>query len=122
MASTDVGSAADFLAGALTDFPIVVSRTPVTIQFDNTSSDRNLTEGTPANITVVFENDNVAYSLTEAGLQEGADARMFVQSTDTINKEDKITYNGVDYRVESVSVRYDGGADECYKVVLLYRL
>ena len=109
----------DFTSGPLADFGVTVSRTPVTVTVNNVSGHKEYSDGTPANITVVFENANQKYSFNKGGLTEGADARMFIDKDQTINKNDKITYNNDVFRVDTISTRYFNG-NAMYKLVLLF--
>lgn len=112
---------ADFTNGPLADHGQTASRTPVTTIVDNITGHNIYTDGTPENITVVFENENQKYSFVEAGLTEGADARMFCLPSVTINKEDKITLNGKTYRVDSLRDKYFG-SNSIFKTVLLFQI
>ena len=108
----------DFDNGPLADFGVSVTRTPVTTTTDF-HGDKTYSDGTPVSITVVFQNPNQNYGLDKSGLTETADAKMFVKSTQTINKYDKITHNSKIYRVDTVSVRKMAGTT-AYKTVLLF--
>jgi len=111
----------DFTTGPLADLGVTVVRTPITETHDNISGDETLTEGSTNDVTAVFENANQYYNFSKAGEVKGADARMFVEATETINKNDKITYGGVTYRVDAISTRRFG-SDSLYKAVLLFRV
>ena len=112
---------ADFTAGPLADFGSTVSRTPVTVVVNNVTGQKAYTDGTPANISAVFENANKKYDFKKSGLTEGADARMFVIGTTTLNKNDKITHNSIVYRVDNISERLFG-ANSIFKTVLLFEI
>jgi len=111
----------DFINGPLSDFGIDVTRTPVTVTLSNVDGGKTYTDGTDTTITVMIENANTKYSLDKSGLSEGADARILMKTTDTINKNDKITHNSITYRVDAVSERLFA-VDSMYLVVLLYRI
>ncbi len=103
---TQVSLAEDFVNGPLADLGSSVTRTPVTKTNDNVSGDRELTDGTDATITVVFRNPNLLHQWKNQGEEKGAEAECFVSSTQAINKEDKITWQSLTFRVKEVSERY----------------
>lgn len=98
----------DFENGPLSDFGVIVVRTPVTMTTDF-HGNKTYTDGTDENIEVVFENPSKKFPLDASGLTEVYDARMFIKPTQTLNKYDKITYDSKVYRVDTVSKRnFDG--------------
>ncbi len=116
--SIDSGMDEDFVAGPIGDFGVSVTRTPVTTT-TGFSGQKTYSDGTPASITVVFSNPNTSYALDKSGLTKKYDAVVFVQSTQTINKRDKITHNSNVYRVADVSDRKFGSTTG-YKVAGLF--
>ena len=98
----------DWDDGPLADLGVTVSRTPVTESDSNIGGQKTYTDGTPANITAVIQNITKGFYVTKAGETIRADALLFVASTQTINKHDKITYNSQTYRVDAVSPRIFG--------------
>ena len=111
----------DFINGPLADHGITVTRVPVTQTQDNITGESKYADGTPEQISCVFENANKKYNLDEAGLTEGADARMFVAGSVVINKYDKIVHAGITYRVDTVSVRrFDSNI--MFKTTLLFEI
>ncbi len=119
--TSETPTISDFIDGPLTDHGLEVTYIPVTRVTNNMTGENELTDGTAQTITVVFENANTKYDLLKAGQTKGADARMFVKPTDTINKEDKITHNSITYRVETVSMRRFKKSN-IFQTVLLYRV
>lgn len=109
----------DFTNGPLADHAQTATRTPVTTTKNNITGNNSYSEGATNDISVVFENANKKYSLTKAGLTEGADARMFCLPSVTLNKNDKVTLNGNTYRVDTISTRYFG-SNSIFKTVLLF--
>ncbi|KKL54084.1 hypothetical protein LCGC14_2268960 [marine sediment metagenome] len=109
----------DFNNGPLGDFGVSVTRTPVTVTTANISGQKTYSDGSPASITVVFENPKQDYGLDKAGLTEHFDARMFVAYDQTINKYDKITHNSKVYRVDKVTDRLFNG-NTIFKIVNLF--
>ena len=89
----------------ITNFAKTISRTPVTKTTSNLTGDETLTEGASADISGAFFRKEDAYKLGNFGLLEGADAVLLVLPTVTINKDDKLTYDSVDYRVDDVITR-----------------
>ena len=114
---TGVGS--DFELGPLNDFGVDVTRTPVTVAKDNIGGQKTYTDGSDESITVVFQNPNQDFGLDKAGLTERFDARMFIKHNQTMNKYDKITHEGREYRVDKVSIRYFNG-NAMFKTVNLF--
>lgn len=115
-----IGVSGDFLNGPLHDFGVTVTRTPVTISTDF-HGNKTYSEGTDESIEVVFENPNQNYGLDKSGLNKAYDARMFIQSDQSMDRNDKITYNSKIYEVKDVSPRYfDGNA--MFKTVNLFYL
>lgn len=96
----------DFIDGPETDHGVVVVRTPVTSAIDNVTGSKIRTEGTPVNITMVFNNPQVQFDLMQQGEQQGLEVIATVKGSVTIVKEDKITWNSIDFRVDDVSPRY----------------
>lgn len=109
----------DFLDGPIGDFGVTVSRTPVTTTTDF-HGNKTHTDGTPADIVVVFENPNTGYTLDKPGLTKSYDAKIFIQPAQTMNKYDKITYDSKVYRVKTVSKRNFDGTTVFKAVTLLY--
>lgn len=99
----------DFINGPETDHGVTVSRTPTTETNDNVTGDRELTEGSPVNITMVFRNPTIMFDWKNQGEEKGATTEAFVKGSITINKEDKLTWNSLDFRVKAVSGRYFDG-------------
>jgi sugar lactone lactonase YvrE len=60
-----------------------------------------------------------AYTQEQVALMQNADAILLVKTTVTINKDDKITYDSLDYRVQEVETR-KLGTIEFYKKVELF--
>lgn len=102
---TGVSSVSDF-AVALTDLGSSVTRTPVTETNDNVTGDRVTSDGTDVTITVVFKNPGILYEWKEQGEEKGASIQCFSAAATTINKEDKITWQTLKFRVKAISTRY----------------
>lgn len=82
-------------------------RTPVTKTLDNISGDETLTDGTADSTYegILYRKED-AWSQENIGLFQGADAVLLVKTTQTLNKDDKITFDSEVYRVEKVVSRY----------------
>jgi len=104
----------DFTSNALADFGVEVSRTPVTTTFTG-NGDEVQTDGTHADITVVLHVRQPQYEQLETGQMQRKDGYVMTAPTQTINKNDKITYNGNTYRVLSVLPRGPTGSIVFYK-------
>ena len=90
----------------------------VTKSVDNTFGDETLIEATATTIYAPFFLKNNSYSLEQAGLFENADALAILKPSQTINKNDIIIYNNIDYRVDRVIKREMGGTSFYYAVFL----
>ena len=119
MASTI--TSADFTTGPVVDHGVTATRTPVTVTINNITGHKEYSDGNTANITIVFENADRKYSFDKSGLTKGADARAFVEGSVTINKNDKILLNSINYRVDAVSTRFFG-SNAIFKTVLLFEI
>jgi hypothetical protein len=104
----------DFTDNALLDNGVVVSRTPITVSLTG-NGDEVKTEGTPENITVIFHKRKPFYSQLESGQQQTIDGYIMTGPSQTINKNDKITYNGSNYRILNVIPRGPSGDVVFYK-------
>ena len=83
-------------------FAKTLTRTPVTKTISNVTGNESLTEGTPVSISGPFFRQEDDWSQDRAGLFQGADAILLLKNDVVLNKDDKITYDGQDYRVEKV--------------------
>lgn len=92
----------------ITNFGKSLTRTPVTKTTNNTTGDEVLTDGTSSTVTAAFYKSNDDYILSNPGLIKGADAVVMFLPTQTINKDDKITYSGETFRVHEVETRLLG--------------
>jgi hypothetical protein len=120
MAIMDLGiSKADFEDNHLADLGVTVSRTPVTTGKSNIGGQKNYSDGTPANITAIIQNITKGYIVDKAGETIKADALLFIKQDQTMNKHDKITYQGNTYRVNAVSERIIGGT-KLFKTAILF--
>jgi hypothetical protein len=99
-----------------------VLRTPVTKTESNITGDETLTDGTPEVITVYFSRKNAPWTFDKAGLIQGGDAQMLTQDSQTINKNDKIAYDGITYRVQDVLARDQIGGIVAYKTCNLFKI
>lgn len=112
-----IGTANDFENGPLNDFGADVIRTPVTTT-TNFSGQKTYSDGSTEIIKVVFSNPSQNFALDKSGLTEVSDAQMFTKQDQTINKYDKILYNGETYRVDKISLRKFNGTSMYKKVDL----
>jgi len=94
----------DFDEGPFTDWGVMVTRIPVTVE---TGSDgqKRYTDGQSEEIKVVFMGVSPKFKLDKPGLAEHFDAKVFVKSDQAINKYDKIIHKNKTYRVEKVNKR-----------------
>ena len=90
------------------NFGKTISRTPITKTESNISGDETLTEGTVVSITGAFFRKEDAWAQDKEGLFQGADGILMIKDGITVNKDDKITYDSEDYRVQKVITRLLG--------------
>ena len=109
----------DFNNGPLADLGVTVVRTPVTVT-TNFNGQKTYTDGTTNDVTAVFINPNQNFALDKSGLTEIFDAKLFVRSTETINKYDKITYESNTYRVDKVTLKKFNDTDMFKSVILFF--
>ena len=113
-------SSDDFTANALADKGVTVSRTPVTKTI-NTLGDELLTDGSPENISAIFNAKINKYTQTNLGLMQETTAYIEVGPSQAMVKDDKITYQSVTYRVLATITRGPSGSTGFYKFVELRR-
>ena len=113
------GTAEDFVNGPLSDFGVDVTRTIVTVETDF-EGNKKYTDGSTETIKVVVVPYSKEYRLDEAGLTQEYDLVIFYKSTDTLNKYDKLTVNGREYRVDRTMPRYFDGNLVFNKAYLFY--
>lgn len=96
----------DFENGPLRDHGVTVTLTPNTPVVDNLTGDRQDNLGTPTDISIVFENPSIVQSLVQSGETENSTVRAFVKGDVTIEHEYLLTWNSINFRVDSVSPQY----------------
>jgi hypothetical protein len=101
----DLSGGATAYATMIDNFAKSIIRTPVTKTISNVSGNETLTEGTAVTISGTLYRKEDMWAQDKAGLFQGADAIVMVKPDVTINKDDKLTYDGEDYRVEKVITR-----------------
>jgi len=109
-----INRAADFEDTVLKDWGVTVSRTPVTTTFTGNGNETR-TNGTPANITAHIHLNKPDYSQNEEGLFNKVTGYIMVKGSETIFRNDILTYNSIKYRVTSVTARGPGGSVAIYK-------
>jgi len=102
-------------------FGKTISRTPVTKTTDNVTGDEILTDGSSSNITGAFFRKEDSWVQDKVGLLRGADAVVLVKDDVTINRDDKLAYDGETYRVNDVVLRRLGNTSFytvgfCFKI------
>jgi len=105
----------------LDNFAKTISRTPVTKTTDPISGDETLSSGTPANISGCFYRKEDEWSQDKPGLLQNADAIIMVKTSVTINKDDILTYDSEDYRVDKIVTR-GLGTVTFYKVAQCFKI
>jgi hypothetical protein len=120
MANPNTGIQFGVYANMISKYGDSVVRTPITKTENNLTGNEILTEGTPVSITTYIVRKNTAWKFDKEGLIQGGDAQMIVPSTVTINRDDKITWNGNTYRVMNVLNRDNGGGNVAYKSCNLF--
>lgn len=103
------------------NFGKTISRTPVTKTTHPISGEETLTESAAANITGAFFRRADSFAQDVEALFQGADAILLVKSAVTVNKNDKLTYDSEDYRVNDV-VRRRLGTTSFYFVARCFKV
>lgn len=103
------------------NFQKTISRTPVTKTISNITGDETLTEGIAADIIGAFFRKEDEYVQDKIGLLRNADAILMVKHDVTINKDDKLTYDSQDYRIDKVVIRRLNGTP-FYQVAQCFRI
>lgn len=111
----------DLFESYLLELGATVTRTPVVKTTSNIEGDETLTDGTPETIVVHFERHNQSWNFDKPGKIEGGDAFMLIKESQTMNVDDKITYEGESFRVHDVIDRYVSN-EKNYKEVNLFLL
>jgi len=107
--STQIINTVNNFATSINYIGTTVVRTPVTKTTSNSYGDETLTEGTAESINVYFTVYSDDWIYDKEGNIRGGNAYIMCKSTQTINLDDKITYQSIDYRVKNVIKRYVGG-------------
>jgi len=110
----------NFQKKAITDYGVSVTRTPVTKTTSNTYADETLTDGTPASISVFFQPKlNKDWMFSKEGEIKGLDALMLTLYGQALTKNDKITYQTKNYRIQDIDDVYLEG-NKIYRRANLY--
>lgn len=91
---------------AIDNMSKTLSHTPVTKTTSNLTGDETLTDGTPVNIQGAFFKKESLWAQKNIGLLNGADGILIVKPDVTLTKNDKVTWDGEIYRIDSVTDRY----------------
>lgn len=101
---------------AFDSFKKAVTRTPVTTTTDNRTDQEILTEGTAATIYAIFYRQEDVTDKAKQGFLQNADAIIQVLPDQALNRNDKITYQGENYRVIKSPTTRRLGTQAFYKV------
>jgi len=104
----------DFTSNALADLGVTVIRTPINKTYTG-NGDEIRSSGTPENITVIFHRRNITFEQKEEGLKKNMDGYIMTSPSQTINRDDLITYNYEIFRVISIMERGVVGSVKVYK-------
>lgn len=96
--------------------------TSVSTAVSNIDGDETLTDGSTAAVRVYIVRKNAPWMFDQVGLIQGGDALMLAKPSTTVNKNDKITWNGNTYRVHNVLNRDNLGGNVAYKVCNLFKI
>jgi hypothetical protein len=92
--------------GMIDQFSKDITRIPVTKTTDGFTGDETLTDGTSVTITgTIFLKKNT-FLQTKEGLVQGGDAMFIGYPNITLNKNDKLVYQGTTYRIDNTTIRY----------------
>jgi len=106
----------------LDNFKKAVIYTPVTKTIDNITGSETLTDGTTSSINITFYRQEDTIEQKYLGLFRGADAIALIDTSITININDKITYDSETYRVEKQPTTRRLGTTAFYIVVRLFKV
>lgn len=120
MVNSNTGVNFTVYANMITKYGDDVVRTPATQTLSNVDADETLTSGTPETIRVYICRRTKEYKQEEEGFFEGGDAIMLAKSTQTVNKNDLIAWQGETYLVFSVLDRDQIGGNIAYKKCVLF--
>ena len=101
--------------------PKSLSKITVTKTTDNLYGDETLTDGATTTISGTFFRKEDVYVQDKPGLLQNADAILMVKTSVTLNKNDKITYEGETYRIDKVVTRRLG-TTAIHKTAQLFRV
>ena len=99
-----------------------VTITPVTKRISNVTGDEELITGTSVTTTAYVTIKTAPWTFDKEGLIQGGDVLMLVKPTVSIGKDDKVTFNSVDYRVQDLLNRSQAGGTTMFKSVNLFRI
>ena len=102
-------------------FSKTLTRTAVTKTTSNASGVETLTDGSTNTILGALFRKEDAWSQDKMALFQNADAILLIQLDETLNKDDKLTYDSENYRVDKVTTRRLGEV-EFYKVAQLFKI
>ena len=103
------------------NFSKTLTYTPVSERLDNITGDQNFTDGGTSSVTGAFFRKEDAWFQDKSGLLQNADAILLIKMSVTLNKDDKITYDGEDYRVQKVVTRSVNGVNY-HKTAQLFKV
>lgn len=104
----------DFTNNALNDLGVTVVRTPITKTYSG-NGDEIRSSGTDENITAIIHKRKPEYIQTEQGLHLTTGGYIMISPSQTINRDDLITYDNEVFRVISVTERKPAGDVSIYK-------
>ena len=96
----------DLFNAYLSELGATVTRTIVTKTTSNIDGDETLTESTNESVVVYFMREGQEWEFGKEGQLEKGDAFMLIKSDQAMTKEDKITYEGEEFRVDRIINRY----------------
>jgi len=103
----------------IVNFSKTLSRTPITKTTSNMSGNETLTEGTAVSIAGALYRKESTWGQANPGLFEGADAILLILPSVVLNKNDIVSYNSENFRVQKVTLREIAEID-CYQVAQLW--
>jgi hypothetical protein len=98
----------DFSDNIYTDWATSMTLTTTTTAIDNITGDETLTSSTTATISAVFLRKEQRWNFDKEGLLQEGDAYIMTLPSQTLNKDDVITANNANYRVQDIITRYNG--------------
>ena len=115
-------SISDFVNGPLAQQGQTVTHEVATKTTSNITGDRTLSYAAGVSITAIFLRRKTTHLYDKDGLLETGDSYLMSQIADNVSRNDRITVNGVKFRVERVDRRDPDGSTPMFDFCTLHLL